>query len=215
MSVLSHPTDIALDSLSLADTTRMQANEDLISHRGGSPQAFLAKRSHMSMVSEEETVSGHGEAHVTASVGSNENLDHLDEDILRSHESRAAGYIGQNSEVRWLSSVQRQTEHTGTEPSKQPYGPPGEGQEAVTARSDALHKRRNNTKAHARQGSMPYISESTFYLDHESLDVNSIIDLYADPEPEVAERLFNCYYQTVHPSFPLVSQYVSCFPCNA
>jgi hypothetical protein len=167
------------------------------------------------MVSEDHTASGHGEVHVTASVGSNENLDHLDEDLLRSHESRAAGYIGQNSEVRWLSSVQRQTEHTGAEPSKQPYGPPGEGLEAVTARSDALHKRRSNTRADFRQASMPYITESTFYLDHESLNIHSIVDLYADPEPTVAERLFDCYYQTVHPSFPLVSQYKHTFSCQA
>jgi hypothetical protein len=205
MSVYFRSTHIALRALILANTTRVQVNEDLISQWGNAPHTLLGKRSRVSTISEEHTTLGHGELYVTASVGSNENLDHLDEDLLRSHESRAAGYIGQNSEVRWLSSVQRQTEHTGAEPLKQPYGPPGEGLDAVAARSDALRQRRHNTKAYSRQASMPYITESTFYLDHESLSINTVVNMYADPEPEVAERLFNCYYQTVHSSFPLVS----------
>jgi hypothetical protein len=188
---------------SLAYTAWVQANDDLISHGKSST---LGKRSRMSKSPEDHVSSVHGEEHVTASVGSNENLDQLDEDLLRSHESRSTGYVGQNSEIRWLSSVQRQTEHTGADPMKQPYGPPGEGQNAINARSDALHERRDNARAYSRQGSMRHITESTFYLDHESLDMDTIVEPDADPEPDVAERLFDCYYQTVHPSYPLVSQ---------
>jgi hypothetical protein len=52
---------------------------------------------------------------------------------------------------------------------------------------------------------MRHITENTFYLDSEALETNTIVDPDADPEPGVAEWLFNCYYQTVHPSYPLVS----------
>jgi hypothetical protein len=215
MSVVFHLEHAALILSSIANTSWTQATEDLISQGTSSTQISLGKRSRISMDSEEHTISGHGEAHVTASVGSNENLDHLDEDLLRSHESRAAGYMGLNSEVQWLSSVQRQTEHTGREPLKQSYGPPGKGPVAATARSDAFRERRSKAKDSSKQGSMPHITESTFYLDHESLNVDTTVDLYADPQHDVAERLFNCYYQTVHPSFPLVSQFVHSISCNA
>jgi hypothetical protein len=147
-----------------------------------------------------------GEALVTASVGSNEDLDHLDEDLTRTQQSRDTGYFGQNSEVQWLRSVQRQTEHPGAEPQGQPRGPPGSGRKAVGERSDALHQRRDDAKHNDRQGSMKHITDSTFYLDSESLDINDIlVDPLDVPEPDHAERLFNCYMETVHSSFPLVS----------
>jgi hypothetical protein len=146
----------------------------------------------------------HGEAHVTGSVGSNENLDYLDEDLSRSRESRATGFVGQNSGVQWLSSLQRQTEHTGTEPSGQPYGPPGTGQNAITARIDAQHQRRDNANRKDSPEPVRHVTDSTFYLDSDELNVDAIVDCFEDPDPGVAEKLFNCYYRTVHPSFPLV-----------
>lgn len=148
----------------------------------------------------------HGEAHVTASAGSNENLDNLDENLMRDRGSRATGYVGQNSEVQWLRSVQRQSEQTGSDLRDQPYGPPGSSRDAISARSDALHKRRGIAKENSRQGSMKHITDSTFYLDSEDIEFDIIVDPNEDPEPDVAERLFNCYFETVHPSFPLVRQ---------
>lgn len=142
---------------------------------------------------------------MTASVGSNEDLDHLDEDLTRTQQSRETGYFGQNSEVQWLRSVQRQTENAGAEPSGQPRGPPGSGRKAVGERSSALHKRRDDARHSKTQGSMKHVTDSTFYLDSESLDINDILVNPMDvPEPDHAERLFNCYMGTVHPSFPLV-----------
>jgi hypothetical protein len=165
----------------------------------------LGKHSRSASTEEDHgKTSPHGEAHVTASVGSNENLAHLDEDLTRNMESRLTGYLGQNSEVKWLKSVQRQTEHPGAEPLDPPYGPPGSGQNAVSARSDALHERRGNASKHSRQGSMKHITDSTFYVDDEDLDFDMVVDPNVDPEPDVAERLFDCYLETVHPTFPLV-----------
>jgi hypothetical protein len=122
--------------------------------------------------------------------------------------------VGENSEVRWLSSVQRQTENLGIEPQQPLHGPPGSGKDAVNARSDAFNDRRNNARMSSRQGSMRNITENTFYLDSEALETTTIVDPNADPEPDVAEWLFNCYYQTVHPSYPLVSPCLHLLPCK-
>ncbi|KAL6157198.1 hypothetical protein ACJQWK_06830 [Exserohilum turcicum] len=144
--------------------------------------------------------SDHGEAFVTASVGSNGDLDFLDEDLMRNREARETGYIGQNSEIQWLRSVQRQAERGNTGSSSQPYGPPGASSGAVNERVEALHERRRNNK----QGSMQHTTDATFYLDSEDIEIDIAVDPYEMPDPEVAENLFNCYLDTVHSTFPLM-----------
>jgi hypothetical protein len=140
----------------------------------------------------------HGEAHVTASVGSNEDLDFLDEDLLRTRESRETGYVGQNSEVQWLRTVQRQAESNESEPFGQTYGPPGTGETAANERSEALHERR-------RDGEAPrHVTDATFYLDSDNIELDIAVNPYELPDPEIAEQLLTCYMNTVHSSFPIV-----------
>ena len=143
----------------------------------------------------------HGEAFVTASVGSNEDLDILDEDLMRNREARETGYIGQNSEVQWLRSVQRQAERGSTNPDQQRHGPPGASLGAVNERIEAMHERRQNSK----QGSMHHTTDATFYLDSDDIEIDIAVDPYELPDPGVAEHLFNCYLETVHNTFPLMS----------
>lgn len=142
----------------------------------------------------------HGEAHVTASVGSNEDLDFLDEDLLRTRESRETGYVGQNSEVQWLRSVQRQSQNNEGEPSGLPYGPPGTGKRADNARSKALHQRREEG------GFAPirHVTDATFYLDSDNIELDIVVNPYELPDPEIAEQLLHCYMSTVHSTFPIV-----------
>jgi hypothetical protein len=142
----------------------------------------------------------HGEAHVTASVGSNEDLEFLDEDLLRTRESRETGYVGQNSEVQWLRTVQLQAERLDKEPFGLPYGPPGSSQGAAAERSDALHERRQN----GNEGSTQHITDSTFYLDSDNIEIDIAVNPYELPSPEVAEHLLDCYMETVHTSFPII-----------
>ncbi|CAN9480850.1 unnamed protein product [Alternaria alternata] len=144
--------------------------------------------------------SDHGEAFVTASVGSNEDLDFLDEDLMRDPHARETGYMGQNSEVQWLRSVQRQAERGNTDPRGQRYGPPGASTEAIDERSDALHERRQN----ARPGSMHHITDATFYLDSDDIEIDIAVDPREMPSPEIAEKFFACYMDTVHDTFPLM-----------
>lgn len=141
-----------------------------------------------------------GEAFVTASVGSNEDLDFLDEDLMRNREARETGYVGQNSEIQWLRSVQRQAERGHAVPHGQPYGPPGASVGAINERSEAMHERRQNL----RPGSMQHITDATFYLDSDDIEIDIAVDPYEMPDPEVAEKLFNCYLDTVHGTFPLM-----------
>ncbi|KAF3011007.1 hypothetical protein E8E13_010807 [Curvularia kusanoi] len=138
-----------------------------------------------------------GEAHVTASVGSNEDLDHLDEDLMRSLDARQTGYVGQNSEVQWLRSVQRQSRG---EPMGMPYGPPGSSAHAIDERAKALHERRTyDTFAPTTT-----VTEATFYLDNDNIDLEIAVNAYELPDPDLAEQLLECYMNTIHNSFPVV-----------
>lgn len=159
----------------------------------------LGKRTRkQSSPGEDDEDGSHGEAFVTASVGSNEDLDNLGEDLMRSKESRATGYFGQNSDIQWLRSVQRQAEHR--DPSKQRYGPPGDSRKAIKERSDALHERRQKTSP----GRMGHITDASFYLDSDDLEIDVAVDPYQMPDPETAQHLFDSYMNTVHSSFPLM-----------
>jgi hypothetical protein len=194
-------------TMNITECALLQVEDDMASQAHNvAPSVFsLGKRSRNGSGEDDQDTLRHGEAHVTASAGSNEDLDHLDEDLTRTRESRETGYVGQNSEVQWLLSVQRQTEHTEKEPRDQPRGPPGSGQQAVGQRADALHIRRHNAKDNDRQGSMTHVTDSTFYLDSHDIDVDILVDPMDFPDPIHAERLLDCYTETVHSTFPLVS----------
>ncbi|XPS68919.1 hypothetical protein M3J09_001199 [Ascochyta lentis] len=144
-------------------------------------------------------VKENGEAYVTASVGSNEDLDFLDEDLLRTRQSRETGYVGQNSEVQWLRTVQRQAQSDTNEPYGLPYGPPGDSKTAFDERSEALHQRRQKSHPSTR-----YVTDATFYLDSDSIELDIVVNPYELPGPEMAEQLLDCYMSTVHSSFPII-----------
>lgn len=172
-------------------------------HQGDS----LGKRSRPGSAATEgsaEVLNHPGEADVSGSTGSNENADLLDEDLLRSRDSRATGYVGQNSEVQWLRSLKTQLANAslGASTHDLPYGPPGSSSEAVAQRAHALHGRRNASSLN----DLLHVTDSTFYLDSEDLDVDVVVDPYELPPPDEAKSLFDCYMNTVHSSFPIISK---------
>ncbi|OAL01148.1 hypothetical protein IQ06DRAFT_347212 [Phaeosphaeriaceae sp. SRC1lsM3a] len=179
-------------------------NDATFSQDSGLTQSSLGKHARRQSDSTEEASTAFGEAHITASAGSNEESDYLNENLSRTSESRKTGYFGQNSEVQWLSSVQRQTAQFESDPYGRPYGPPGSTQKAQKKRADALHERRDQASRNAEQVTQKYITDSTFYLDSDELKFDIVVDTDAIPQYDVAERLFLCYQDTVHPSFPLV-----------
>lgn len=119
------------------------------------------------------------EANVSGSVGSNDNLDLVDEDMLRSRESRATGFVGQNSEVQWLRSLKMKMENpeSARSTNQPPYGPPGSSSKAASHRVDASHARQKSSQPQ----SILHISNSTFYLDGNDFEIDAMVDPYELP----------------------------------
>ncbi|KAH8712268.1 fungal-specific transcription factor domain-containing protein [Phaeosphaeriaceae sp. PMI808] len=135
----------------------------------------------------EEAPAPHDDAHTATSVGSGEDPEYLDEDLMRSRDARETGYVGQNSEVQWLRNLQHQAESINTRPPLNPQALPTRDDQGV-------------------QNSATRFTDSTFYLDSCNIEVNDHVDPYEDPHPDVAERLADIYFKTIHPYFPLVSE---------
>ncbi|KAI8938874.1 hypothetical protein NX059_004733 [Plenodomus lindquistii] len=195
-------TRVDKDDQEIIRATLEDAEDDLISHTPPmSVKSHGGKRPRSVSAADDGTEGEqHGEAFVTASVGSNEHVDFLGENLMRSREAMETGYIGQNSEIQWLRSVQRQSESGNTDPFGQHYGPPGTSRAAADQRAKALHERRQQ----ATPGSMGHVTDTTFYLDSDNIEVDIAVDPYEMPDPHLAERLFNCYMDTVHDTFPLM-----------
>ncbi len=73
-------------------------------------------------------------------------------------------------------------------------------------RSGTSHLLTSHDIQSSRQSSRIRVTDISFYLDSTKVFTDSFIDPYEFPDIEVAEKLFNCYTNTVHPFFPLVSQ---------
>jgi hypothetical protein len=126
-----------------------------------------------------------GEAHVTASVGSNEDLAFLQEDILQSDEASKTGFLGRNSQVQSLRALQVKAEQSEGELSSMVYGPPGSSNEASDERAAAFHERQRKTYQKSAAGG--YFTDYYFYLDKANIDIE--ID---DPHivPSATEQQF-------------------------
>ncbi|KAF2868236.1 hypothetical protein BDV95DRAFT_610203 [Massariosphaeria phaeospora] len=139
----------------------------------------------------------HGEYLVTGSVGSNEEIHSVDEDLLRNKQSMETGFVGKNSEVQWLRTLQSLPEDA---PFEEPHGPPGNSTEAVGQRADALHQRRSRPGTERRG----HVTDFTFYLDSDDIAFDIIENPHEFPVPETAERLIETYFTTLHRSFPIL-----------
>jgi hypothetical protein len=71
---------------------------------------------------------------------------------------------------------------------------------AADKRSHALQER----WLHRKHASMQNITDSTFYLDTEGLELAVAVDPHELPDFNIAEQLFNRYLDTIHSSFPLM-----------
>jgi hypothetical protein len=172
------------------------------SQRPGSSETSLGKRKATIDAKNMESLSDIvGEAGHPASVGSDGDLDLLDEDLHRSRESRETGYIGRNSEVQWLRSLQNEIATSESEPYGLPYGPVGSTKSAVDQRSEARHVRKKRDRA----GRSRPVTETTFYLDNESLELEVTVDPHEIPPLDQAAKLFRAYMKTIHSSFPIIS----------
>lgn len=169
------------------------------------PSVLHSKRQRQSSYFDDDAVSSTsadvGEAFVSASVGSNEDLDFVQEDLLRVNEAESAGFMGRNSQAQWLRALESKVEQPGGEPSFSNYGPPGASSEAFNRRAEALHGRQQKsgyTQANANSATNYY-----FYLDKANIDVE-IGDPNVVPSASTAQSLFGYYKHAVYSPFKLV-----------
>lgn len=139
-----------------------------------------------------------GESDISAEVGSNGDI--LDEDVLQTETSRATGFVGKASEVRWLRGLQHVTEHPeeATHHFEGPYGPPGDSARAAQQRTEAWTQRQrqdSSVKAHT--------SASNFYLDSDDTEINGMVNPFELPAQDTAQMLLDGYMATVQHSFPI------------
>jgi hypothetical protein len=142
-----------------------------------------------------------GEAHVSASVGSNDDLDFVQEDLLRANETESAGFMGRNSQAQWLRALEAKVEQPENEPSYMEYGPPGASAEAFSRRAEALHERQErfgHTQANQNSATSYY-----FYLDKTNIEID-LGDPNIVPSASIAQRLFGYYKNAVHSPFKLI-----------
>ncbi|KAN0083413.1 Fungal specific transcription factor domain containing protein [Elaphomyces granulatus] len=138
-----------------------------------------------------------GEASTPSSVRSLDAIDRLEEDLNRGEEARATGFIGKNSEIRWMQRVHREVEQRARRQS---------------GTSDEMTNR--------EQEDFP-ITSVNYHLDDLDISVPGPVDVYWVPPRRQASRLFEDYLTTVHPFFPIInrplftSQYMNYFNNNA
>jgi hypothetical protein len=140
------------------------------------------------------------ENQVSASVGSNEDLDFLDEDLLGQHGSTISGYIGRNSQMQWMRTLEQKLNEPEAEPDDLPFAPPGKDQNAIDKRAHALHQRQARSSSKLRVS----LAQCYFYLDEEDIDAFDDVDADDYPPVETAERLTEIYKEAVHAPFRIL-----------
>lgn len=108
-----------------------------------------------------------------------------DENLLQDNISRATGLVGGNSEVQWLRNLKFQMESE------------------ISARISTLHIFHDQQEPF-KPASTSRACEYSFYLDSDDFDTDAMVNPYALPPPEIAEKLLDCYMSTVHSSFPIL-----------
>jgi hypothetical protein len=137
------------------------------------------------------------EAHVAASVGSNEGLEFLEEDVLKDLASPETGFLGRNSQIQWMQALQRKLNDPGGEPSTLPTGLLGASEEDLSQRAEAPRQRRHQLAATGP------LSDYYFYLDNTDIDIE-VENPYLVPPVETAENLFELYQMAVHNPFRIL-----------
>lgn len=120
-----------------------------------------------------------------ARARSDEGVTVVGEDLLRTRKSRSTGYVGEGSGVSWLRALQDELKLEG------PHQPPVSEVKNSAQRSS---EQKGVTSAS--------ITDASFYLDANSVELDVEVDPYGLPSHETAIRLFECYKQTVQKSFP-------------
>jgi hypothetical protein len=141
-----------------------------------------------------------GEAGISAEVGSNEDQDLVDEDLMQDEQTRATGFIGKASEIQWLRKLHQDD---GQNDKEGPYGPPGPDQKAASERLAAFRRRQEN-----HSSELMHTSKASYFLDDEPLDTDLLVEPFEMPPFKTAERLLLTYMEICHSTFPFLAKKV-------
>ncbi|KAL5045043.1 hypothetical protein BDW71DRAFT_90199 [Aspergillus fruticulosus] len=111
-----------------------------------------------------------------ASQGSLEDIDLVTEDLNRSDKTVAVGFFGKNSEIAWMQKL-----------------------EHVSGQRE--HGESDGEKPPSQD--IP-INSMSYHLDDLSIPFPDTINPYVVPEKALADKYFNAYMESVHPSFTVV-----------
>ncbi|KAL4754103.1 hypothetical protein BDW72DRAFT_158463 [Aspergillus terricola var. indicus] len=114
-----------------------------------------------------------------SSIGSLDAIDRVDEDLNRSLNAQATGYMGKNSEVNWLQRLGREADYRA---------------------------RNLSGVAEPRPDRELSIHSVNYHLDDVDIASPGPVHLYWMPPRNVADKLFEDYLDTVHPVFPIISR---------
>lgn len=121
-----------------------------------------------------------GEDLVSAEVGSTGSIDHLNEDINSIGISSPEGYVGKSSSVDWIRKIF----------------------DTASSDDDSTGEEENIGNSGFLDPSLVDIPTS-YNLDDLDLAVEAV-DLSSMPPRHAADHLVECYFRTVHPSFPFI-----------
>lgn len=107
----------------------------------------------------------------------------MEEDLNRTENSRATGYMGKNSEITWMQRLQREAEHRSR-------GLAGSLEPGQSKRQD------DDLALHA----------VNYHLDDLDISVPGPVETYAMPSRQLADQLFDVYLRTVQPFFPIINR---------
>lgn len=113
-------------------------------------------------------------------MGSLDAIDVVDEDVNRSEESRATGFVGKNSEVVWLQSLDVEAERVNSPDQKRP-------------------KRHSSG---TRDGN--YIASKSYHTEDLPMVEPEQLNPYELPPKHVAETYYDAYVMSVDTYFPII-----------
>jgi hypothetical protein len=115
-------------------------------------------------------------------LGFLDNINTVSEDLDRSEESRATGYMGKTSEITWMQRLESETMgQTGT--------------------WDFLESPRQR-----RPHSNNAIPSMNYRLDHDSLSHPGVKNAFVLPPKPLADKLFHIHFAKVHNSLPIIRE---------
>ena len=122
-----------------------------------------------------------------SSRGSLDAIDLVEEDLNRNERTRATGFFGKNSEVAWMQKLESESNHR-----------------SGRTLEDVEQSQELRTIGRDRASQFVPLTTVSYYLDDLDISPLKSVDQYAVPPRRLADRFFNAYMESFHPSFNAV-----------